>query len=522
MFSEFFDSNDNLKIELEDLKVETIRNQEKIKFLSDENTWLREQLSELNRSRFGKKSEKWESPEQYRFNEAEYEASQPPPPDYTEKEDANKESPPETEVKGHKRKRGYRQPLPLGLPREVVKVELPVLEQMASDGTPLKIIGWEVSEKLKYEPAKMSVVEYHRAKYGVDSGDYKKTAPPLPSMIPKGIATAELLSAIAVGKYADGLPLYRMEEIFKRQGIDLSRGTMARWMIKVAESCLGVWNVLAERLHESFYVAVDETRLQVLKESGRKAESDSWMFVRSTPFGSEKIVLFDYSPSRAGIVAKKLFADFKGYLQCDELSSYDCLESKDVIRVGCNMHGRRGFEKAVVSGAKEGKSLGEMGLLFYRRIYDVEDLCQGKSPDERYLMRLEFAKPIWDELKDWIEIQKIKVPQKSKIGGAIRYIDRHYEHLVAYLKDGRLNLDNGFTERAIRKFAIGRNNWMFSDGEAGANASAILYSLVVSAKVNGVNPYRALVKLFTELPNAQTIEDYEALANLILVPEVAS
>ena len=100
--------------------------------------------------------------------------------------------------------------------------------------------------------------------------------------------------------------------------------------------------------------------------------------------------------------------------------------------------------------------------------------------------------------------------------------DRHYEHLVAYLKDGRLNLDNGFTERAIRKFAIGRNNWMFSDGEAGANASAILYSLVVSAKVNGVNPYRALVKLFTELPNAQTIEDYEALANLILVPEVAS
>ena len=522
MFTEFFDADENLKIQLEDLKTEVSRKDETIKILSGENTWLKEQLSELKRNQFGKKSERWESPEQLTFNEAEVEASQPPPPELTEEgattSAASNEV--EVEVKAHtKKKRGFRQPLPTNLPREIVKIELPPEERFAEDGTPLKIIGWQVSEKLKFEPSNTSVVEYQRAMYGVDSGDYVKTAPPVPSIIPKGIGTSELFTAIVIGKYADGLPLYRMEEIFKRQGIDLSRGTMARWVIKLADACLPVWNVLSDRLHEAFYVAVDETKLQVLKEKGRRAEADSWMFVRSTPFGPEKIVLFDYSPSRAGAIAQKLFADYKGYLQCDELSSYDCLESKDVIRIGCNMHGRRGFDKAVVSGAKEGKSLGEMGLKFYGRIYDVEETCKDKTPDERHKIREKHARPIWDEFKSWIDQQKMKVPGKSKIGGAVRYINRHYEHLVAYLKDGRLNIDNGFTERTIRKFAIGRNNWMFSDGEFGANASAIMYSLVVTAKVNGVNPYKALVKLFEELPKAKTIDDYERLADLILKPE---
>ena len=523
MFNEFFDPAENLKNEVEDLRLQVARNLETIKLLSDESAWLREQLSDLKRNRFGKKSERWESPEQLKFNEAEVEAAQPPPPDSIEQEEAAAlPASDEVEVKAHKKKRrGFRQPLPESLPREIVKIELPPEERFSEGGTPLKVIGWQISEKLVFEPSNTSVVEYHRAVYGIDSGDYEKTAPPVPSIIPKGIGTPSLFAAIVTGKYADGLPLYRMEEIFKRQGIDLSRGTMARWVIKLAQACLPVWNVLSDRLLEAFYVAVDETKLQVLKEKGRRAESDSWMFVRSTPFGLEKIVLFDYSTSRAGAVAQKLFADYKGYLQCDELSSYDCLESKDVIRVGCNMHGRRGFDKAFVSGAEQGKSLGEMGLTFYGRLYDVEDLCKDKSPEERFKIREELARPIWDEFKAWIDQQKMKVPGKSKIGGAVRYIDRHYEHLVAYLKDGRLNIDNGFTERAIRKFAIGRNNWMFSDGEAGADASAIMYSLVVTAKVNGVNPYKALVKLFEELPNAKTVEDYERLADLILKPEIS-
>lgn len=524
MFSEFFDVRENLEIENESLKLNLARREEKLKFLSDENTWLREQLAALNRDRFGKKSERYEStPEQMNFNEVEVESLKPPGPDWY---DAGEESASDRQAPVHsekkKKRRGFRQPLPKDLPREIVKIELPLEEQFSEDGLPLKIIGWEISEKLKYEPAKTSVIEYHRAKYGVDQGDYVKTAPPLATMIPKGIATPELLAGVVVGKYGDGLPLYRMEEIFKRHGIDLGRGTMARWMIKLTEKCLPVWNVLSDRLHDAFYNAVDETRVQVLKESGRKAEADSWMFVRSSPFGPEKIVLFDYSVSRAGHVAKQLFADFKGYLQCDELSIYDCLESDTVTRVGCNMHGRRGFDKAFVSGAREGKTLAEMGLIFYKKIYEVEELAIGKTPAERYEIRIEKAKPLWDEFKAWIDEYKTKIPMKSKIAQAINYVDRHYEHLTCYLKDGRLNLDNGFTERAIRKFAIGRNNWLFADSEAGGHASAMLYSIVVTAKMNGVNPYRALVKMFEEIPNASTIEDFERIADFILKPELTS
>ena len=421
--------------------------------------------------------------------------------------------------KGHKKKRGHRKALPESLEREIVKIELPLDEQVAEDGTKLKVIGWEISEKLKYEPGKMSVLQYQRAKYGVDTGDYVKTAPPVSSIIPKGFSTPELLAAIVVGKYADGLPLYRMEDIFKRQGIDLPRQTMARWVVAVAKACQPIWNVLSDRLLSSFYVACDETRVQVLKENGRPAQADSWMWVRSTPFGQGKIVLFDYSTSRSGTTAKDLLAEFEGYLQCDGLASYNALEGEKVVRLGCNMHARRRFEQAVVTGAKEGKSLGEVGLSFYKKIYDLEEDIRDKFPEERYEIRLEKASPVFTEMRKWVQKAKSKVPEKSKIGKAFAYFESEYEYLIGYLKDGRLEPDNGFTERSIRKFAIGRNNWMFSDTEDGANASALLYSLVVTAKTNGVNPYNALVKMFTELPTLQTLEAYERLAELILSPE---
>jgi len=505
-----FSNQEQEHVDIDGLQLLIAREQEKNKFLNDENRWLREQLAELKRNRFGKKSERWESEEQLVLNEAEVESRKPGP---------GEEEEPDIEVKGHTKKRGHRKPLPESLAREIVKIELPLAEQVAEDGTQLKVIGWEISEKLKYEPSKMSVVQYHRAKYGADFGDYEKTAPPVPSIIPKGLSTPELLAAIVVSKYTDGLPLYRMEDIFKRQGIDLPRQTMARWVVAVAQACQPVWNVLSDRLLNAFYVACDETRVQVLKENGRPAEAQSWMWVRSTPFGRSKIVLFDYNTSRSGDTAKTLLAEFEGYLQCDGLNSYDALEGERVVRVGCNMHARRRFEQAVVTGAKEGKSLGEVGLEFYSQIYDLETEIKEKTPEERYQIRLERALPVFEEMKAWVAKTKGKVPEKSKIGKAFSYFESEYEYLTGYLKDGRLEPDNGFTERAIRKFAIGRNNWMFSDTEDGANASALLYSLVVTAKTNGVNPYKALVKMFRELPTVSTIEEYERLAELILSPE---
>lgn len=195
-------------------------------------------------------------------------------------------------------------------------MELPESEQKDEQGNVLKIIGYEKTEKLDYDPAKLQVIEYHRAKYGYDSGDYVKIAP-LKTIFPKAIATEGLVAEIIVNKYADGLPLYRQEEIFKRLDIDLSRTTLARWVIQGAEKLQPIWNVLEGRLLSKDYVSIDETRFQVLKEDGRQAEQQSWMWVRSTPSGKNKIILFDYDPSRSGEVAKRLLEEFRGYLQCD-------------------------------------------------------------------------------------------------------------------------------------------------------------------------------------------------------------
>ena len=246
-------------------------------------------------------------------------------------------------------------------------------------------------------------------------------------------------------------------------------------------------------------MACDETEVQVLKENGRKADTKSWMIVRSTPFGQKKIVLFDYSQSRAHDTMLALMADYKGYLQTDALNVYDKISKADgVIPLGCNMHARRRFESAAVDGAPAGKSLGAEGVKFYNDLYEIEAEVREKPPDERRKLRDEQARPIFEKMKAWAEGHQPRLPIKSKIGGAIRYFLNEYESLISYLKDGRLEMDNGFTERAIRKFAIGRNNWIFSDTVAGAKASALLYSLVITAKVNDVNPYAALAQIVSD------------------------
>ena len=195
------------------------------------------------------------------------------------------------------------------------------------------------------------------------------------------------------------------------------------------------------------------------------------------------------------------------------------MERQDgVTRIGCNMHGRRKFEAAFRVGAKNGKSLGEIGLGYYKRIYQVETDARGKPANQRYTIRNEKAQPVWDEFKKWADKTRKKVPPKSKIGEAFRYFINEYDYLTGYMKDGKLEADNGFAERAIKSFAIGRKNWLFSDSTAGADASALFYSVMITAKINGVDPYKALVDIFDQVPLASTIEDFERIA-AIIVPQ---
>ncbi len=525
----FFSEVEVLKSEVQGLKLQRKNDQEKLKHYEEEIERLNEMLNGLKRSKYGKKSERHIIADQLLFNEAEALAKNLKPVFYDEiilgGDAANTDINPddtntkEITVKEHTKKvRGHRKPLPKDLPREVLSIELPESERISRDGvTPLKIIGYEVSEKLVYEPAVVKVLEIHRAKYGVEVGDYEKTAPHQLAIIPRSFVTPELAASIITQKYAYGLPLYRQEDMFLELGIDIPRQTQSRWVMAHAEALMPIFNILNDRLLSSTYISCDETYTQVLKENGKSAESKSYMWVRSTPHAKNKIILFEYSPSRSSEVAKKLFEDFKGYVQVDGYAGYNFLEDQDgVFRIGCNMHGRRYFEQAKTDGAKSGKTLAEVGLKYYQQLYDLDDESKKLDLAEKQKHRLDKHKPIWDEFKTWVDGHIKRVPPKSKLGKALNYFTNEYEYLIGYLKDPTLEIDNGFVERAIRKFAIGRNNWMFSDTEAGADASSMFYSMLCTANVNGVKPFNLLRHLFQEIPKAKTLENIENLADIIM------
>jgi transposase len=495
-----------LRIENASLKTLCDKALSDFEFNEKEVARLNENLRLLKRQVFGPRKERWLSETQPDlFNEAEVLVAKVKEEEIT--------------VPAHKRRRGKRLPLPKDLPREVVVLDIPENEKVAPDGSPLRVMGKEVSEKLVSIPAQLKIVEYHRLKYGGAEGkDTVKIARPIPSIIPKGIATPSLLATIITDKYGDGLPLYRQEERFGRHGIDLSRSSMGRWIVKASDACQGVWNALEEKLLLSPYVSCDETRVQVLKEDGRLAEAQSWMWIRSTPQEKGKIVLFDYDPSRSGDVPKKLFADYRGYLQTDGYGGYNAVSKNEgVTHLGCNMHGRRKFHEASL-GSEKGQSLAKQGLDCYQRLSDIEEKTKDLSYWDRFVVREKEARPIWIEMKIWAEKHYPMVPPKSKIGAAFHYFLAQYDLLISYLSDGLLQFDNGFAERAIKYFAIGRKNWLFSDTVEGAKASSLFYSFVITAKVNGVNPWEALNRIFTEVPTASTADDYDRIASYLLPP----
>lgn len=510
-----FSALEEARAENESLRLNHLRDQETIELYKQELDRARELLIQAKKEMYGPHKERWESPEQGKivFNEAELESVKPE--GEAGEDDASGNG--EIKVAAHTKRRGHRRPLPKDLPREIVVVELPEGERVDANGVALKVVGKEISEKLTYEPAKAYVTEFHRLRYGYDSGEPVKTAPPVPSIIPKGIATPSLLSAIITAKYADGLPLYRQEEIFARQDIELARTSMARWVVQAAAAAMPIRNVLEEHLLAASYLQCDETHVQVLKEEGRRPETKSWMWMRTNPAELNRIVLFDYDPSRSGKVAEKLLSDFTGVLQCDGYAGYNGVAKKEgLTRIGCNMHGRRGFKKADEAGSKGSRKLAGVALKFYQDLYAVEREAKGMTWRERHRLREEKAKAIWNEFKAWAEETVKRVPPKSSIGEALGYFLREYDHLTGYLADGKLEIDNGDAERMIKGFAIGRKNWLFSDTPAGAEASSLFYSFVITAKANGVNPYEALKKIFVALPLSQTIEDYERLAGILL------
>lgn len=472
----------------------------KLKARDEEIERLQEFLLNIRRQHFAKKSETVSSEQLGIFNEAEVESEN----------QAKEQS--EQKIKGYTRKRGKRKPLPDNLPREEVIIELSEDERICPhDGSVLNEIGEETSEQLEIIPARLKVIRTIRKKYACPSCDDSLKTAPLPvKPIPKSIATPGLLSFIAVSKYVDGLPLYRQEKIFERYGIELSRSTMGHWLVRISQEHLqSMINMMEEDLLGSDYLNCDETTVQVLKEDGKKATTKSYMWVRSRA-SPKPIILFEYDRSRSKEVAKRLLEGFKGYLQVDGYAGYNAVcDQAGVIRVGCMSHCRRKFFEVYKSSKKKGKA--GKALKFIKKLYKIEESIKCKEPEERYLVRQEKSGPILDEFRKWLDDHLHAVPPQNLLGQAITYAHNEWANLIRYIEDGRLSIDNNFVENQIRPFAIGRKNWLFSDSVAGAKASATIYSIMVTALANGLEPYTYFRHLMTELPTAKSAEQISSL-----------
>jgi transposase len=468
---------------------------------------LQEQVNLLLAKRFGRSSEKLPADQLGLFNEAEATAPREPEPEAV------------VSVPAHRRARPGRKPLPEGLPRIEVVHELPAEERIcAHDGEGLVEIGEEISEQLDIIPAQVRVVRHVRKKYACPHCQIGvKTAPLPPQPLLKTMASPGLLAHIAVAKYQDALPLHRQEHILKRIGIDLPRATLAAWMIK-----LGIWiqpliNLLQDVLLDYDIVQMDETTVQVLKGSGKAPHSPCYLWVRRGGPPDQPVILFDYDPSRSQAVPQRLLEGYRGYLQVDGYDGYNAVGLiSDIVLVGCMAHARRKFDEAVKAQgadrdnpARTGRAV--EGLHFIQALYSIERECKDGSPEERYAVRQRKAKPLFETLRAWLDAALLTVPPQSMAGKALGYLQNQWPKLLRYLDDGRLSIDNNPVENAIRPFVIGRRNWLFSDTARGAQSSANLYTLIETAKANGLEPYAYLRHLFTELPKAQSLEQLESL-----------
>ncbi len=420
-----------------------------------------------------------------------------------------------------KRARGKRQALPPELPRLDVIYDLPESERLCACGTPMVEIGEEVSEQLDIIPMQIRVLRHVRKRYACpDKTQAPVTAPKPPQVLPKSNASPRLLATLMTLKYVDGLPLARAEHVFKRSGVTVPRQTQARLIIQVAEKLQPIANLARDYALESPFIHMDETPVQVLKEPGRAAQTQSYMWVQTAGPPGRKIVLFDYEASREKEVPERLLAGYSGYLMTDGYRSYDRVGKKDgMTHLACWAHARRGFVEAKSLQAKGKTGKADEMLNLIGQLYGVEKEYKDADVKDRFKARQSESVPVLAAIRKWLDDNIQIVLPSHKLGQAIAYTHTLWARLVRYVEHGDLPIDNNPAENAIRPFVMGRKAWLFSDTQAGARASALIYSLVETAKGCGVEPYCWLVYVLKRLPLAQTADDYEKLLPWNIHPE---
>ena len=420
------------------------------------------------------------------------------------------------QTKSQKKKTG-RKPFSKTIPRTPVFINLSDEEKAGA----IDVFYTKVREELDIVPAKVQILEYFQEKAVFADSEDKDSRSVKSATLPKhpltrSMGSINLIAHIIISKYADGLPLYRMEGILSRYGGDITRATMANWVIKLAHQLQPLINLMREQQLSGDIIQMDETILKVLKEPGLKASSDKYMWVsRGGPPGQTS-VLFEYDPSRKKEVPLRLLEGFSGYLQTDGYSGYNtvCIKN-NITSVGCWDHARRKFKDAQSAQPKHKKnqkpSKADMALAQINKLYQIERTIKDVSADEKLKRRQKESLPVLEKLRVWIDKNLNKVPKDSLTGEALTYVNNQWDKLVVYCEDGRLNISNVLAENAIRPFVVGRKAWLFSDTPKGAWASSVHYSLIETAKANQLEPYAYLVYVLKELPYADTVEKIEAL-----------
>jgi transposase len=480
-----------------DYKQRILELEKQVNKLENRNQFLEEQFRLAQQKQFGKSAEGHPGQGEL-FNEVEE-------LQVTVEEDTQ-------EIITYTRNKAKRSKISADIPRERVVHDINDAEKVCDTcAHDLHCIGEDTSEKLEFIPAQVKVIEHVRPKYACRACEKNgtsntiKQAPVPKSIIPKGYATPSLLSQIITSKYQYGLPLYRQEAMFKQYGIELSRKTMSDWMMKCAELLKPLYDRLHELILEQPVIAADETTLKVVKED--KAKCYMWLYCTGTDTPDNKlvgtnipnIVLYDYNISRAGKCAVDYLQGYSGYLQVDGYAGY---EQTQATLVGCWAHARRKFMEAKTAQGKKPSGKADWALNHVQKLYRIETLIKDKTVDERQAIRQEKALPLLEQLKQWLIKSEQSVLPKTKLGEAITYCLNQWGKLTVYPNDGALNIDNNRGECAIKPFVIGRKNWLFSNTAKGADASAILYSMIETAKANGLTLFDYVMNTLEQISQA--------------------
>jgi transposase len=392
--------------------------------------------------------------------------------------------------------------IPEHLPRKRVEYELEDPRCPCGCGQTLKKIGAEISYTLEVIPAQLYVLEHVRYKYaGCAKKDKVITADMPAPAIEKCLAGPSLLADVIIKKFDDHLPLYRQSEILERSGIAIARSTLCDWL----GQCGVVLKPVVERMKmymlKSFKIHTDDTIIPVLKPgSGKTLKGRLWIY-HSEGEGQPGIAIYDYTPSRSQKGPVAFLGAYEGYIQADAYSGYNILYAEaKMVEVSCWAHARRRFYEIASDTVNQG-SVAHQALDWIKQLYEIEKAAEALSDDGRCKLRQEKAIPLLDEFKAWLELKKRATLPKSNLRQAIDYTLNQWEGLKRYTEHGGLDIDNNRAERLIKPIVVGRNNWTFAGSHKGAEKAAIFYSLIETAKLNGLNPYEYIEDILSRIGN---------------------